>query len=178
MTTAPVSQTPDDARLHAVRDELGRRGIVIDDPADGVPASFHRIPGAWCEVGLLDTDQLVWTYLPLGRRLRPARAVRLALAVLGGQAPAPGAHPAGADTVSRAIAACGLTVTPGEVDYGDGQVSARITVTSSGGDARGLLRITGERELRWECRLACPGSGGPGLTPVAVAERIAAALAP
>jgi hypothetical protein len=177
MTAAPAGLDPDDVCLHAVRDELAGRGIIVDDPADGVPVSFQGVPGAWCELSLLDTGHLVWTYLSLGRALRPALAGRLARALLGGRVPAPGARPARAGTVSRAFAACGLTVTPGEVDHGDGRLSAMITVTSPAGQARGLLRVTGDRELRWECRLARPGSAGPGLCPAGVARAIAAALA-
>jgi hypothetical protein len=184
MTAVPATQDPGSVHLRAVREELTRLGIVTDDPAAGVPVCFQGIPGAWCEVGLLDTGELVWTYLPRERELRPRQAAGLVLAVLGA-APRPG--PAGAqlpggrlsrdDAVGLVLAACGLTVTPVEVDYGDGQLSRGITATSPVDQARGHVRIIGARELRWECRFARPGRVDPGLSPAGIARAIAAALA-
>jgi hypothetical protein len=78
----PAGEDLDDALLRELRDELAGHGMVIDDPAEGDPVAFRDVPGAWCEIGLLKTGALVWTYLPEGRDLGPDQAARFTLALL------------------------------------------------------------------------------------------------
>ena len=78
----PADEDPDIAFLDDLRNELAVRGIVMGDPADGMPVTFRDIRGTWCEIGLLD-GTLAWTHTPLGRDVSPDRAVRPALALLG-----------------------------------------------------------------------------------------------
>ena len=178
----PVGEDPDLGLLNQLRNELAVRGIVMGDPADGVPVPFRDTPGAWCEIGLLD-GTLAWTHLPEGSKVSPNRAVRPALALLGAPAlPGPQAAPAADprlppnDAVGRALAARGLAVHPAGFDFGDGELHAGIFVTSPARPAQGHLQIV-ELELRWECRLACPSSPAQGLSLSRIAQAIAAALA-
>jgi len=180
----PAGEDPGDALLCELRDELAGRGMVIDDPAEGSPVAFRDVPGAWCEIGLLKTGALVWTYLPEGRDLGPDQAARFALALLGGPGrPGPGAVLAADpglplnDAAGRVLAACGLAVHPAGIAYGDGEVHAGIMVTSPARQARGYLLFVGGTELRWECRFARPDSHDPGLSPSGIAQAIAAAVA-
>jgi hypothetical protein len=156
MTAAHRGQPGEDPDIGFMRDlryELAVRGIVMGNPAEGVPVPFREIPGAWCEIGILD-GRLAWTHLPQGRDLSPDQAVQPALALLEDPT---------------------LAVHPARFDYGDGELHAGIFVTSPGRPTRGHLQI-GELELRWECRLACLGSPTQGLSLSCIAQAIAAAL--
>jgi len=190
MTAAPDSQPagadPDDTRrLRELRLELDRWGIVIDDPAAGLPVSIGDLPGAWCEIGLRGPGTLALTYVPLGRDLRPHEAVWLALALLDGTGPP--AAPAAAvvpepglplqDAVGRVLAARGMAVEPPLAGCGDGEVAAALVVANPAGQSRGRLTISGVRELTWKCRFAGPGSPAAGLSPSGIARAIVAALA-
>jgi hypothetical protein len=185
MTAAHCGQPgedPDIGLLHDLRNELALRGIVMGNPAEGVPVSFREISGAWCEIGILD-GTLAWTHLPQGRDHSPDHAIRPALALLGDLTlPRPDAAPATDprlppnDAAGRALAARGLAVHPARFDYGDGELHAGIFVTSPARPALGHLQIV-ELELRWECRLACPGSPTQGLSLSRIAQALAAALA-
>jgi hypothetical protein len=174
----------DDVLLRELRDELAGHGIVIDDPAEGDPVAFRDIPGAWCEIGLMKTGALVWTYLPEGRDLGPDQAARFTLALLGDPArPTPEGIAAADpglrlnDAAGRVLAACGLAVHPAGIDYGDGEVHPGIFVTSPARQARGYLLFVGGCELRWECRFSRPGRTDPGLSPSGITQAIAAAVA-
>ena len=132
----PVGEDPDLGLLNQLRNELAVRGIVMGDPADGVPVPFRDTPGAWCEIGLLD-GTLAWTHLPEGSKVSPNRAIRPALALLGAPAlPGPQTAPAADprlppnDAVGRALATRGLAVHPAGFDFGDGELHAGIFVTS------------------------------------------------
>ena len=87
MSAAPggylADEDLDDALLRELQAELAGHGMVIDDPAEGDPVAFRDIPGAWCEIGMLKTGALVFTYLPEGRDLGPDQAARFTLALLG-----------------------------------------------------------------------------------------------
>jgi hypothetical protein len=184
MTAAHRGQPGEDPDIGFMRDlryELAVRGIVMGNPAEGVPVPFREIPGAWCEIGILD-GRLAWTHLPQGRDLSPDQAVQPALALLEDPTlPRPDApHTTDLwlppnDAAGRALAGRGLAVHPARFDYGDGELHAGIFVTSPGRPTRGHLQI-GELELRWECRLACLGSPTQGLSLSCIAQAIAAAL--
>lgn len=187
MSAAPggylAGEDLDDALLRELRDELAGQGMVIDDPAEGDPVAFRDVPGAWCEIGLLKTGALVWTYLPEGRDLGPDQAARFTLALLGDPAhPRPGEVPSADrglplnDAAGRVLAACGLAVHPVGIDYGDGEVHPGIFVTSPARRARGYLLFVGGCELRWECHFNRPGRTAPGLSPSGIAQAIAAAV--
>lgn len=188
MSAAPsgylVDEDPGDVFLRELREELAGHGIAMDDPDEGDPVPFRGIPGAWCEIGLLTTEELVLIYLPLGRDLSPDQAARFTLALLGDPArPRPGGIPAADpglplnDGAGRVLAACGLAVHPFSADYGDGELYPGIFVTSPGAQARGQLLFTCGHELRWECRFACPGTTAPGLSPSVIAQAVTAAVA-
>jgi hypothetical protein len=188
MTAAPCSQPagedPDDTgRMHELRLELDLWGIVIEDPAEGMPVSVLHLPGARCEIGLRGPCALTLTYLPMGRDLYSYEAVWLALSLLdrppvvptAAVVPDPGLPLE--DSVGRVLAACGMAVEPGQIGYGDGEVTAALLVANPADQSRGRLTISGGRELTWECRFDGPGSPAPGLSPSGTARAIAAALA-
>jgi hypothetical protein len=181
----PVGEDPDDTgRLHQLRMELARWGIVIEDPAEGAPVSVLHLAGAGCEIDPRGAGGLALTYLPLGRDLRPHEAVWLALAVLDGNGPpGPGAAVVPErglpleDAAGRVLAARGMAAENGEAGPGDGEVTAALLVSNPADRARGRVTVSGRRGFLWECRFAGPGSPVPGLPPFGIARAIAAALA-
>jgi hypothetical protein len=187
MTAAPGSQPagedPDDTgRLHELRLELDLWGIVIEDPAKGMPVSVLDLPGARCEIDLPGPGSLALAYLPLGRDLRPHEVIWVALCLLD-RPPEPTAAVVPArglpleEAAGRVLAARGMAVKTGQFDYGDGEVTATLLVANPAGQSRGRLTISAGHELMWECGFASPGSPASGLSPSGIAQAIAAALA-
>ena len=181
----PAGEDPDDTgHLDELRLELDLWGIVIEDPAEGMPKSVLHLLGARCEIDLRGPGALALTYLPPGRDLRPHEAVWLALALLDGNGPPePGAAVVPdpglplEDAAGRVLAACGMTVETGQTSSRDGEATAALLVSNPADQARGRLTISGRREFLWECRFAGPGSPAPGLSSSGIARAIAAALA-
>lgn len=188
MTAAPCNRTADadrdgNGRLRELCRELDLWGIVIGDLSAGRPASVGRLPGARCEVSLPAPGTLALAYQPLGRGLRAHEIIWLALALLDGNGPP---EPASAvvpdrrlpleDAVVRVLESRGMAAGPAQDGRRD-EAAAALLVSNPADQSRGRLTISGGRELTWECRLAAPGSPGPGLSPSGIARAIAAALA-
>jgi hypothetical protein len=188
MTAVPggraAGEDPGDACLQELRAELAGMGIVMKDPAEGMPASFPELAGDWCEIDLRSNGALAWVYLALGRTLRSDEIVRLTLALLGDGRPpglaatlVPDPGLPAKDAAGRVLAACGMEAEPALIDLGDRKPTPVLLVASPASPERGRVRILGEDELEWECRFADPGRYAPGLPPSGIARAIAAALA-
>jgi hypothetical protein len=189
MTAPPCNGSADadqdgTGRLRELRRELDLWGIVTGDLAAGTPASVGHLPGARCEVNLPAPGRLALTYQPQGRGLRAHEIIWLALALLDGNGPpeptadvVPDPKLPPEDAAVRVLAVRGMAAEPAQVGRRDGEAAAALLVSNRADQARGQLTISGGRELTWECRLASPGSPGPGLSPSCIARTIAAALA-
>jgi hypothetical protein len=170
--------------LRELRRELDLWGIVIGDLAAGTPASIGHLPGARCEISLPAPGILAVTYQPQGRGLRAHEIIWLALALLDGNGPpeataavVPDRRLPLEDAAVRVLASRGMAAGTAQAGRGNGEAAAALLVCNRADQARGQLTISGGRELTWECRLAAPGSPGPGLSPSCIARAIAAALA-
>jgi hypothetical protein len=189
MTSAPCNRSADadrdgTGRLRELRRELDLWGIVIGDLAAGRPASVGHLPGARCEVSLPDPGTLALAYEPQGRGLRAHEIIWLALALLDGSGPpeptadvVPDRRLPLEDAVVRVLASRGMAAGTAQAGRGDREATSALLVSNPADQSRGQLTISGGRELTWECRLAAPGSPGPGLSPSCLARAISAALA-
>ena len=178
----PAGEDPDDTgRLRELRLELDLWGIVIEDPAKGMPVSVLHLPGARCAIDLRGSGTLTLTYLPAGRDLSSHEVIWVALCLLD-RPPEPTAAVVPdrrlplEEAAGRVLAACGMAVEPGQAGFRDGEVTAALLAANPADPSRGRLTISGGHGLTWECRFASPGSRAPGLSPSGIARAIAAAL--
>jgi hypothetical protein len=174
--------------VHAVADGLTAQGYNVRDPCSEKAHCLKvtNARGTYCEVTIREDGAVSWECRPFnGSAADPAQITNMVMAILGGknaeyQGTSPRQRPdltlKGA--VGRALRERGMRVRLAIVDEDDEpcELYAEIEVTSPATPDRGIVRVTDDGVICWECRLSGPGADDHGIDPAEIGATIGRAL--
>jgi hypothetical protein len=174
--------------MHTVANGLTGRNLDVSGPEwDGSHyLKITNVPGVLSEVTIRNDGSVEWEYM-LRHDIQPdaMHLTDVVRGVLGEDIagdrsvlPAPSRSLTLKGLVGWALQQCGMAVSLDVVciDEVFCEVYAEVDVTNPARPARGRVRVTDEPALRWECHIADPTRGIPGISLGEVTGTIAGAL--
>jgi hypothetical protein len=136
--------------------------------------------GALCEATISADGAFAWDYRAIdGAWTDPAPITAMTLALLDACQPGSGAAPLRypgqtfKSAVGLAARACGMSASLARVLKSPAflEISADVEITNPARPERGAVRVS-DTALRWECRIADPGTAAAGLDVQEITETI------
>jgi hypothetical protein len=166
----------------AMADGLTGQGLDIVCP-EWEETHCLRATNAWsalCEATITAGGAFAWDYRAIdGAWTDPAPVTAMVLALLAASQPDPGPEPSRypgqtfKSVVGLAARACGMRARLAYVLTSPAflEISADVEITNPARPERGAVRVN-DTALRWECRIADPGSAAAGLGVPEITEAI------